>query len=223
MKRIGRTTRNSSSKFRDETKARLLVDWANRCGAPILTTNFDKNLVCALDLDKHKSDRPQTDHYPWSTYYAPGKIKCPLSEFAIWHMHGVVDYKRSVKLSLADYVGMVTKAKSFIHGSGGIFSVDQNGDWRGSKTWLDVFFRKKLLFIGLGLEPQEIFLRYMLLQRKKYFKHHGLRGVRTWFAIPQEEASEQYSGRQAFLGAIGAKTVVVPTHQSLYDSQVWKS
>lgn len=204
---------------------RLILDWALRNEAPILTTNFDKTLEYTMGLQKFfLGRRMATDFYPWDVYYSCKEVSEPISGFAIWHIHGVVEYKRSIKMSLADYMAMVSRARGYIfREKDSLFASKRSNKWRGHSTWLDIFFKRKLLFIGLGLPTQEVFLRWLLVQRRKFLSKNNIEEMGVWFVIPEEENKGRYSGRRAFLDALGVKTVVVPGYADIYDSGAWRA
>lgn len=138
---------------------------------PILTTNYDRNLD--FDLNKHYLDTSSnfTRIYPWNVCYSDiekGKFDT-LNDFAVWHINGVVDYKESIRLGLKDYAGLFAREKKFYVGNSNEKSVQPNFSTRN--TWLDIFFKKPLCIIGLGLEKDEIFLRHLLLKRYQYRKN----------------------------------------------------
>jgi hypothetical protein len=202
---------------------RTVLNWADCNNAPILTTNFDKTLEVAMGLKKFStSRRVVTDFYPWEVYYSHHQIAEPGSGFAVWHIHGVIDYKRSIKLSLADYMAMVSRARGYIVGkNNALFAKKHMEKWRGSSTWLDIFFRRKLIFLGLGLQTQEVFLRWLLIQRKRYLEKNRISDMGVWFVIPTQESGDEYSGRRAFLDALDIKIIEVPNYSYIYDSEVW--
>lgn len=49
------------------------------------------------------------------------------------------------------------------------------------KTWLHIVFNKPLFVFGLGLEENETFLRWILIQRIKYFKRFPDRKFKGWY------------------------------------------
>jgi hypothetical protein len=202
---------------------RYILHWAKHNQAPILTTNFDKTLEATVDLKKFTTIRRiKTDFYPWETYYSHRKISDPRSGFAVWHIHGVVDYKRSIRLSLADYMAMVSRARGYLVGNKGALFATRNIDkWKGSSTWLDIFFRSKLVFIGLGLQTQEVFLRWLLIQRKKYLQKNRIADMGVWFVIPGSESGDAFSGRRAFLEALGVRILQVESYSHIYEKEVW--
>jgi hypothetical protein len=119
-------------------------------------------------------------------------------------------------------MAMVSRARGYLVGNKGALFATKNSDkWKGSSTWLDIFFRSKLVFIGLGLQTQEVFLRWLLVQRKRYLQKNRISDMGVWFVIPESESGDAYSGRRAFLETLGVKIIEVPDYIHIYKKEVW--
>ena len=201
--------------------------WAANKSIPILTTNFDTTLSdsCDASLMRHKTpDTPNfTDYYPWSKYYSTQPIEKPHNSFGIWHVNGMREHTRSVRLALSHYMGSVHRARSWMHRGGNerLFDSENSLDrWKGKDTWLDAFFRNDLLIFGLGLAAQEVFLRWLLIERKRlYLKFENLKR-KAWYVCTTDEKA---SDREFFLDMLGVKTVVLASHDDIYGSPAWQS
>lgn len=198
---------------------RILVNWAKHFSCPILTTNFDESLSDAAKLSLHHLDGPRfTDFYPWQTYFSHQPITNPDGEFAVWHINGLMRYSRSIRLGLSHYMGSVERARALIHKGEKRLFVDRHRDnWNGSNTWLDCLFHRDLLFIGLGLDSAEVFLRWLLIERAKYFKNFPKRKCNAWYVYAGNEISQ---GQQIFLRSVGCEIVKANSYDELY-SGVW--
>ncbi|MCD6297557.1 MAG: hypothetical protein J7M30_10425 [Deltaproteobacteria bacterium] len=131
--------------------------------APVLTTNFDDLLAMAVGAKKYftidSRDKGFTDYYPWECYYAQTEVDDYLNSFAVWHVNGTKDYRRSIRLGLSDYMGMVQRARSYTRKGPKRLWQDPTGmDWKGKNTWLNIVFNKSLFIFGLELAEQEVFL-----------------------------------------------------------------
>ena len=145
---------------------------------PVLTTNFDHLLESSLSLKKHFLSFPGkksgfTSYYPWNVYYSEQPLTNPLDGFAIWHINGMADYPRSMRLGLTHYVNQASRVKEFIHASNPGYingsTADKNTNlWKGYNTWLHIIFNCPLLVFGLSLDVNETFLRWLLIEREKY-------------------------------------------------------
>lgn len=193
-----------------------LVDWAKNNDCPILTTNFDETLSDAASLSLHHWDAVSfTDFYPWASYFAEQPISDPAKEFAIWHINGIQRYSRSIRLGLSHYMGSVERARTLIHkgNKGRLFAEANHGEWNGRNTWLDCIFHRDLLFVGLGLETSEVFLRWLLIERAKYFKTFPARKCNAWYVYAGKEISQ---GQRIFLKSVGCEIIKVSSFDDIY-------
>ena len=191
-----------------------LVKW----DVPVLTTNFDKNLDS--EYQKHKifkyegMRRGFTDFYPWNVYYGPNALLTPLDGFAVWHINGVIDYPRSIRLGLSEYINQTARARDFLHKDEKImdFDLKNRPHWNGSNTWLHIIFNTSLCFIGLGLDVNETFLRWLLLERARYFKKYPERAKKGWYVT----ADNVKDGQQFFLDSTGIEVVKLQNYDEVY-------
>jgi hypothetical protein len=193
-----------------------VVRWAMAHGCPILTTNFEETLAEAAQARLHRFEGERfTDYYPWSSYFAPAELPHPLAGFGIWHVNGMQRYYRSIRLGLGHYMGAVERARGLLYrgGSASLFAGAAPRAWRGADTWLGIVFDKPLLFIGFGLDPTEVFLRWLLIERRKYFRKYPKRWKPAWYAY----AGEPVAGRELLLSAIGVESVRVKDYAQLYE------
>lgn len=179
-----------------------IVDRIAERNAPIVTTNFDFTLQKAVmaDMYRHRTDdlRLLNDFYPWDSYFSNGSKEDPFNAFSIWHMHGQKNYHRSIKLGLHQYLLMADIAKRFLPHR------EEASSFR--QTWVRLFFEKDLIIFGLGLNEQEIFIRWLLIQRAKYFKNQPKRR-RLGFYINHDKPNTSNAGKRFFLESIGFQYV----------------
>jgi hypothetical protein len=150
-----------------------VVSWAKQARCPLLTTNFDKTFSEAGDCKLLHTRRDGfTDYYPWETYYGHQQFDDPCHGFAIWHINGMERYPRSIRLGLSHYMGSVQRARDWLHRGNErrLFSGKDIHNWRGFGTWLHIMFDKRLVILGLGLKEDEVFLRWLLIERARYFR-----------------------------------------------------
>jgi hypothetical protein len=226
---------NRSTNFQIQKEAsQLLSDWkfqnhhtafvrkALDIDAPILTTNFDLILPTCLGLKQFYTDtKAFTDFYPWTTYYGNKQLNYPTDGFGIWFINGFVKYHRSIRLGLSHYMGSVEKARNFLHKGDErkLFSGKNQDNWRGSKTWLHIIFNKSLCIFGLGLEENEVFIRWLLIERAKYFKKFPERAKSGWYVAPRREKPDDRDiGKIKFLEGIGFKLIETNDYTGIYES-----
>jgi hypothetical protein len=204
---------------------RRIVSWAQMHKAPILTTNFDRVLSDAGDYPlKHTKLTRQkgfTDFYPWETYYGIDQVNDPSNTFGIWHVNGMAHYSRSVRLGLTHYMGSVQRARSWIHGGNEtrLFSGKNIRNWVGAGSWLHIVFNNPLVIFGLRLDENEVFLRWLLIERARYFKKFPNRKKRGWYVHTE---SLEDSGKKLLLEGVGVELVKVDDYEELYGSSTWK-
>lgn len=195
---------------------------------PLLTTNFDEVLSKSIQAEINYMRIPQkkkegfTDYYPWICYYGDQTLESPILGFGIWHINGMICYSRSITLGLCDYMGCVTRARPMIQSMNFLEKENLEGKkrsyWDGYNTWLHVVFNKSLFIFGLALEENETFLRWLLIQRAKYFafyhkSHHG------WYVVgPKDKIN---GGKELFLESVGFKIIKIEDYKTIYED-VWK-
>lgn len=186
---------------------------------PVLTTNFDRNLEYDLKMYKLiKSEgkfRGFTDFYPWNAYFSEERLHNPLDAFAIWHINGMTRYRRSLKLGLTEYINQTTRARDYIHSDEKVMDFDKKNHsyWNGSNTWLHIIFNASLCFCGLELDVNETFLRWLLLERARYFKKFPDRKKKGWY-VCKDDVSE---GKRFFLENTGIEIIKLRDYKEIYE------
>jgi hypothetical protein len=199
-----------------------ITTWAVARSIPILTTNFEGTLGVAATSKRRRCGGDRfTAYYPWSTCLAPSEVQDPLTDFAIWHVNGMQCYRQSVRLGLSHYMGSVERARGWLHKSGSrLFAGGDIRSWPGANTWLQVFLHKPLLFLGLRLDQDEVFLRWLLIERAKYFRKFPDRAKRGWYAYV-EGSPDMSPGKALFLRAVGMEPYPVASYDALYGVGTW--
>ena len=194
----------------------LFLDFAKHAHAPILTTNFDNIFQKAGQLELYRTSRKGfTDFYPWDSYYGLSKLEYPTSGFGVWHINGMQRYFRSIRLGLTHYMGSVERARSMIHKGNEerLFTGKNVHKWKGAKTWLHVVFNKSIFIFGLGLDENEVFLRWLLIERAKYFRKFPERKKQGWYIAKKDITSH---GKKLFLEQVGIDVIELPTYDDIY-------
>ncbi len=199
-----------------------IVSYIRDINAPILTTNFDAAMAYSIIAKPKKiKERRFTKDYPWSSYFAECQLENPLAGFGIWHINGMVQYPTSIRLGLSQYMGSIARARKFIdHKNEELFASDENDAWRGQDTWLNIIFKKSLFIFGLALEENEVFLRWLLLQRASYFNKFPDKKHNGWYLIRKEDI-EKSPGKRFFLESVGIKILEVEDYKTIYED-IWQ-
>lgn len=152
-----------------------LMNLARELNVPVLTTNFDEALEKSVQAEIiHLKPKNMTRFYPWESYYGFEKHDLPTDGFGIWKVHGDVRYKDSIRLGLTDYMGSAERARKLIHnGPDRLFQGKRQRYWKGHTTWLHIWFNRPLVIFGLSYEQDEVFLRWLLIERKRYKDYYG--------------------------------------------------
>lgn len=189
-----------------------------KANIPLLTTNFDSTLASGVGTDLMKINTGTfSDYYPWNTYHGATDLVTPGEGFGIWYINGLIHYPRSIRLGLSHYMGSVERARGLIQGKNGtgLYAAKGKKAWSGSATWLDLIFHKSLCFVGLGLEENETFLRWLLLERAKYFSRFPELRKSAWYLHPQSSGS-MGTGKRFFLENLGVQVAEVADFDALY-------
>lgn len=198
-----------------------IVGWAQRHRAPIITVNFDENLSKAVGARFFRRGERFTHYYPWNCYFSDREIGNPRSSFAIWHAHGMVRYKTSIRLGLTHYMGSVQRARPWVYNRSGLRANAKISErsWLGSDTWLEVLFFCPLVLIGFGFGKDENFLRWLFLERARLHKLRPDWAAKTWF-VDTGLAGRQH--RRPFLEGLGMEVVTVPHYSDIYENPAWQ-
>lgn len=198
-----------------------ICDWAKQYNAPILTTNYDLTLSIAgnLGLHHHKG-YPFTSYYPWGSYYSHELVDNPSKSFGIWHVNGMITYWNSMRLGLAHYMGSVERVRSWLHKGKDkrLFSGKNPKDWKGANSWLHVVFNNPLLIFGIGLNQNEVFLRWLLIERARYFHKFPNRELPAWYVNTEDLTG---TGKGMFFKGVGIKVVQVKSYDDIYGEGIW--
>ncbi|MBR0318673.1 MAG: SIR2 family protein [Spirochaetia bacterium] len=202
-----------------------LVKYAESKRIPILTTNYDMTLEKALTLKKKIKKRKlfysplgQYKHfrYPWHQYYSDKKIDNSLNSFAIWHIHGFIYYPQSLIIGADDYASIINHAKDYINNKkDGLYaSLRNNTVWKGNNSWLNIIFHKDLYIIGLSLDSQETGLRWLLIQREKYFRDDEKRRKKTVYV--HFDNKDLSAGKKFFFNSLGIEIKQLSSYDDIY-------
>ena len=91
--------------------------------------------------------------------------------------------------------------------------------WPGAGSWLQIVFRAPLLILGLGLEENEVFFRWLLIERARYFKQFPEQREPAWYV---HKAGALDDGKRFFLEGVGIEPVAVQSYDAMYGPSVWE-
>jgi hypothetical protein len=199
-----------------------IVEWAQDSDRPILTTNFEQILSDAGKCTLHRTKKDGfTDYYPWESYYGTNDLDNPNERFGIWHVNGMQHYRRSVRLGLSHYMGSVERARGWLHKGNErrLFAGKNVREWDGAASWLHIVFNSPLLIFGLSLEENEVFFRWLLIERARYFKKFPDRKKDAWYVYSGKLNND---GKQFFLEGVGVVPLHLASYDDIYGAATWK-
>lgn len=192
---------------------RRLMEFASSINAPVLTTNFDETFESSVNAQPYHIDsKGFTRFYPWKTYYGHAQLTLPTEGFGIWKIHGDVRYKDSIRLGLTDYMGSAERARKLIHnGDDRLFQGKRQEYWQGHQTWLHIWFNLPVIIFGLGLGVDEVFLRWLLIERRRYLNLY-FDPMEVYYVSKGAPGPAIYNLMQN----IGVETIVVDDYSEIY-------
>lgn len=120
---------------------KISLDW----DVPLLTTNFDMNLNEGLTLNKLESENLKfTDYYPWNVYFSNTELNYSTEGFGVWHINGMLKYKRSIRLGLSEYMSLSSRVRTFLHKEDGL----DDFDLKNQNRWKDILHGYTLFLIN---------------------------------------------------------------------------
>ncbi|MEJ5144643.1 hypothetical protein [Sphingobacterium sp. MYb388] len=201
---------------------KIFMEKARELEIPVLTTNFDSVLPDSLALHQYYTDtKGFSDFYPWTTYYGDRQLELPTDGFGVWYINGLTRYPRSIRLGLSHYMGSVERARNLIHKGqeGKLFAGKDVNNWRGCKTWLHLIFNKSLCIFGLGMDENETFIRWLLIERARYFKKFPNRRKKGWYILPKVSEPDEFNlGKRYFLETIGFELIEAENFEDIYQT-----
>ncbi len=211
------------------------VQIIKKSNRPLLTTNYDYLLEQSDDsivdfinqnhslknrfrpLRSKKGRRGFTPYYPWHNYYSNVELIDVIHEFGIWHIHGFLDYSSSIRLGLSDYMGIVTKAKTWLHRANGnpFHKIEGFDNWVGKNSWLDIFLNCHLLFVGIDLGVQETSLRWLLVEREKLYRKRPELRKSTWYVV-NKKSDKKLMGKKLLFEKLNIQMVEANDFDQIY-------
>lgn len=74
------------------------------------------------------------------------------------------------------------------------------------------------MIFGLGLEENEVFFRWLLIERARYFKDFPERRKDAWFIHVGELNND---GKYFFLEGVGVRPIHVTSYDDIYGAATW--
>lgn len=81
------------------------------------------------------------------------------------------------------------------------------------------FFNRSLFICGLGLEWSKVFLRWLLIERARYFRRLSDKKCKGWFLINKDEQIN--FGKKFFLESVGFEIIEMNNYEEMYED-IWE-
>jgi hypothetical protein len=99
----------------------------------------------------------------------------------------------------------------------GLFKTKDYEKWKGAETWLHLIFNRALFIFGIGLEENEVFLRWLLIERAKYFSKFPSRRMKGWYV---SKTGSTNPGKRMFLKKLSIEVIELPEYADIYE-RLW--
>ncbi len=84
---------------------------------------------------------------------------------------------------------------------------------------MHIVFNRSLVIIGLSLDETEVFIRWLLIERAKYFRKHPTRKHSGWF-ITKKSKERNMEGKKFFLNSVGIELIELDEYDDIYEG-IW--
>jgi hypothetical protein len=118
-------------------------------------------------------------------------------------------------------MGNVSRARKIIQSKHLSTNASSINVWEGDQTWLSIFFHKSLFIFGFGLDENEVFFRWLLIERAKYYKRYPLFKQKGWYVMIKDADENINKGKLFFLQSVGIEVITLNTYQELYE-KIWE-
>lgn len=242
-KRICQIIHKNDKKCIDRNNQESLFNLCYKNNIPILTTNFDHKLLFGYynktyqnylegpieelywifnknKIPKSKKQYPYTQLF--NAYFKDHEFynnnTDVRKEFAIWPIHGSKRYSSSICINNMDYAKMISSINSKLIKKEDMWK--QSDEWEGKYTWLNIFLHNDLIILGLGLDSNEIDLRWLLVERfiyQKWINNHFPNEEKRKIIYLYSERNDSETGKiitlpkgtQCFFESLGIKCIKI--------------
>ena len=190
--------------------------FAQKYHLPILTTNYDTLLEDSVNAREHNYKQESfSELFPISLCYTNEPLP-DYEGFGIWHINGVVHYPKSILIGLSHYMRAIESVRKLLLPPNMFDAEIIQKQWRNpiKNTWIDLVLSKHLVIFGLSLDKDETFLRWLLIERAKYYAMFPYMLKRGIYVVPETETLED--GKALFFNSVGIDVVKVRDYDSVY-------
>lgn len=84
------------------------------------------------------------------------------------------------------------------------------------RTWLEAFYNGDLIFAGLGLDSQEVVLRWMLIERRRQLLNINNNSTKAYY-IKFNDGNEMSEEKRKFFDSLEIETLELKKGEKLSD------
>ncbi len=190
--------------------------FAHKYHLPILTTNYDTLLEDSVNAREHNyKHESSSENFPISLSYTNDTVS-DYNAFGIWHVNGVIHYPKSILIGLTHYMRAIEYVRNLLFPPNKFDAEIIQNQWNNpvKDTWIDILLSKHLVILGLSLDKDETLLRWLLIQRAKFYAMFHYTQKRGFYIVPESEALED--GKVLFFKTVGIDVVRVKDYESVY-------
>lgn len=206
-------------------KAYRFLEYFEKNNIPIITTNYDDNIVKELSLSQFYTSFEHGEildpRFQWGRYYSKEEIpqKGILKRFAVWNAHGTIDDPKSMCFSLSDYYECYQKAYEILNGVYSPFYIKSpHQELPYEKTWINILLNKSICIIGLSLDENETFLRWLLMMRYRYMQNYlgNSNRHKGWYLYTENENMSE--AKKFFLKSVNIRPIKCKSYNAIFNS-----
>lgn len=197
-----------------------ITSFAKKNEIPILTTNYDSLLENAVKAHFHDfKSEASSEFNPISCCYTTKKNP-DVSKFGIWHINGMVRFPQSILIGLSHYIRALENIRGHLlppnKFKAEIFQGNHWGFTSLSNTWINLLFSRNLFIFGLSLESEEVLLRWLLLERAKYYALFPNQQKKGWYIVRRDDSVTP--GKRLFLNSVGIEIIQMADYDAIYNA-----
>lgn len=78
-----------------------------------------------------------------------------------------------------------------------------------------------MFIFGFGLDENEVFFRWLLIERAKYFKRNPSLKKQGWYVVLKNSTESKNEGKLFFLESVGIDIIEVNSYTEIYE-KIWE-
>lgn len=176
----------NNKKTFNNTTYQTFLNWCKHNNVPVLTTNYDLSIIDE-ELGRSENDmiypkrlkghaKKESRYYPLDRYFSPDELSLKdglIDKFCVLPINGVVSIWESLRLNARDYMYYAARINNLIP--------HEYSDKAKPTNWVALFFYGNLIFAGKSLDTNESILRWLLIERKRFYVKNKVDIPKSYF------------------------------------------